>query len=214
MKAYNEVRPQEDPKNTLYFAHVFFADHVLSTAWTVFFAVVWWVYTPHDGRREIASEAQKQIMEAGGGVRNMTQTERVQAATALWNEEKGTAAAVISLGWLSKVHTPGSRFWTNLTSKNRFTLLYSSTLTLYTCAKARTARFRSLAQCLHRTLLCRRYQTRRKMRKTSTSSLSAAHQRPDTGTPQAGPLSRASLISSARRVALDAARKARASRRR
>ena len=69
----------------------------------MFFAVVWWVYTPHDGRQEIASEAQKQIMEAGGGVRNMTEIERTQAAVALWNEEKGTAAAVITLGWLSKV---------------------------------------------------------------------------------------------------------------
>ncbi|KIP03012.1 hypothetical protein PHLGIDRAFT_130409 [Phlebiopsis gigantea 11061_1 CR5-6] len=95
---------QEDPKHTLYFAHVFFADHVISTAWTVFFAVVWWVYTPHDGRREITSEAQKQIMEAGGGVRNMTETERTQAATALWNQEKGTATAVIILGWLSKIY--------------------------------------------------------------------------------------------------------------
>ena len=42
-------------------------------------------------------------MEAGGGVRNMTAAERAQAATALWNSEKGTAMAVIILGWLSKV---------------------------------------------------------------------------------------------------------------
>jgi inositol phosphorylceramide synthase regulatory subunit len=101
---------QEDPKNTLYFAHIFAADHILSTAWTVFFAVVWWVYTPHDGRQEIASEAQKQIMEAGGGGHtNMTAAERAQAATELWNSEKGTAAAVITLGWLSKVCRPCSR---------------------------------------------------------------------------------------------------------
>ena len=96
-------RSQEDPKHTLYFAHVFFADHILSTAWTVYFAVVWWIYTPHDGRQDITSTAQKEIMEAGGGVRNMTEAERTAAATALWDQEKGTAAAVITLGWISKV---------------------------------------------------------------------------------------------------------------
>lgn len=76
----------------------------------MFFAVVWWAYTPHDGKQEIASEAQKQIMEAGGGVRNMTEAERTEAAMALWNEEKGTAAAVIILGWLSKVHSVIAHF--------------------------------------------------------------------------------------------------------
>jgi len=42
---------REDPRSTLYFAHLFFADHILSTSWTIFFAVVWWLYSPHDGRR-------------------------------------------------------------------------------------------------------------------------------------------------------------------
>ncbi|KZT70732.1 DUF1753-domain-containing protein [Daedalea quercina L-15889] len=77
---------QENAKHTLYFAHLFFADHVLNTAWLIFFAVVWWIYTPHDGRRS----------------HNMTQAEREQAATSLWNEEKGLATAVIVLGWLAK----------------------------------------------------------------------------------------------------------------
>ncbi|GJE91234.1 hypothetical protein PsYK624_073830 [Phanerochaete sordida] len=96
---------QEDPKNTLYFAHVFFADHIIGTAWTVFFAVVWWVYTPHDGRRDIQSAAQREIMEAGGGgVTNMTEAERAAAAGVLWDQEKGTAATVIILGWLSKIY--------------------------------------------------------------------------------------------------------------
>ena len=65
---------------------------------------MWWVYTPHDGRRDIQSAAQREIMEAGGGgVTNMTEAERAAAARELWNEEKGTAATVIVLGWLSKV---------------------------------------------------------------------------------------------------------------
>ena len=97
--------PQEDAKHTLYFAHAFFADHILSTAWTVFFAVVWWVHTPHDGRQEVMSQAQQGIIDLAGGsaARNMSAQERAQAATRLWDDEKGTASAVIVVGWLIKV---------------------------------------------------------------------------------------------------------------
>jgi inositol phosphorylceramide synthase regulatory subunit len=83
---------------------MFFADHVLSTLWTVFFAVTWWIYTPHDGRRQASSAAQEEIMQ--GGMNNrppMTDTERERAAMMIWNQEKGFAATVITLGWLSKV---------------------------------------------------------------------------------------------------------------
>lgn len=70
----------------------------------IFFAVVWWVYIPHDGRQEITSPAQKEIMEAGGGGNStMTPEERAQAAFTIWNEEKGTAMAIIIIGWLIKV---------------------------------------------------------------------------------------------------------------
>ncbi|KAH8104047.1 DUF1753-domain-containing protein [Cristinia sonorae] len=99
---------QEDPKYTLYFAHLFAADHVLNTAWTVFFAVVWWVYTPHDGRRQANSPAQEAMAKAGAAqaakIHNMTQQEREVAAMDLWNHEKGTATAVIVIGWLAKIY--------------------------------------------------------------------------------------------------------------
>ena len=86
----------------MYFAHLFFADHVLSTAWTVFFAVVWWIYTPHDGRRQANSAAQEQLMQGSAG-HQMTDAERTAAAMQIWNKEKGMAAAVIIIGWLAKV---------------------------------------------------------------------------------------------------------------
>jgi hypothetical protein len=96
---------EEDPKHTLYFAHLFFADHILSTAWTVFFAVVWWVYTPHDGQRTVNSAAQEEMAKGGtGGSKNMTDQERIAAATMIWNKEKGTAAAIIVLSWLAKIY--------------------------------------------------------------------------------------------------------------
>jgi cbb3-type cytochrome oxidase subunit 3 len=85
----------------LYFAHLFFADHIFSTSWTVFFAVVWWMYTPHDGRRTANSAAQQAMMEAGNFT--LTDEQRTAAALAIWNQEKGTAAAIIIISWMSKV---------------------------------------------------------------------------------------------------------------
>lgn len=95
---------QEDARRTLYFAHLFFTDHVLSTLWTLFFAVTWWVYTPHDGQRKASSAAQEAIIRgAAGHARPMTDDERAQAALLIWNKEKSFAATVIALGWLTKV---------------------------------------------------------------------------------------------------------------
>ncbi|THH32048.1 hypothetical protein EUX98_g2170 [Antrodiella citrinella] len=99
---------QEDPKYTLYFAHVFAVDHILNTAWTVFFAVMWWMYTPHDGRRQANSPAQEEMALAGAAqaakIHNMTAQEREFAAMELWDHEKGTAGTVIALGWLAKIY--------------------------------------------------------------------------------------------------------------
>lgn len=93
---------QEDAKRTLYFAHLFFADHILSTAWLVYFGVLWWFYTLHDGRVIANSDAQKEVMESGAG-HNMTDEERAAAAMTLWNAEKGIASAMIIIGWIAKV---------------------------------------------------------------------------------------------------------------
>ena len=95
---------QEDPKSTLYFAHLFFADHVLSTSWTIFFAVVWWLYSPHDGRRVSSSAAQDQIIKGYlGETETVSEEERARLALQLWEREKGVAIAIIVLGWLIKV---------------------------------------------------------------------------------------------------------------
>lgn len=94
------VQPhQEDPRRTLYFSYLFIGDHLINTIWTVIFAVLWWVYNPHDGKRIANSEAQKDMM----GASHMTDEERKQAAQLIWNKEKGFAATVLVLGWLSKV---------------------------------------------------------------------------------------------------------------
>ena len=94
---------KENAQQTLYFAHLFFVDHMVSTAWTLFFAVVWWAYTPHDGRRVANSAAQEAIRLGAGVNHTMTDTELAAAANILWHEEKGVAAMVIVLSWLAKV---------------------------------------------------------------------------------------------------------------
>lgn len=108
---------QEDPKSTLYFAHLFFADHILSTSWTIFFAVVWWLYSPHDGRRVSNSAAQDNIIENYlGETEEVSEEERARLALQLWRREKGVAIAIIVVGWLIKVS------WRNLVRR----LLYPS----------------------------------------------------------------------------------------
>lgn len=100
---------QEDPKSTLYFAHLFFADHILSTSWTVFFAVVWWLYSPHDGRRVSNSAAQDQIIKNYlGETEKVSEEERARLALELWRREKGVAITIIFLGWLIKVRERSS----------------------------------------------------------------------------------------------------------
>ncbi|KAF8159608.1 Inositolphosphorylceramide synthase subunit Kei1-domain-containing protein [Crassisporium funariophilum] len=98
------VVKEEDPKKTLYFAHLFFADHIFSTSWTIFFAIVWWLWTPHDGRRQANSAAQKAMMEIGNATHHLTDEERRDAAMTIWNHEKGLAAAVIIVSWMFKIY--------------------------------------------------------------------------------------------------------------
>ncbi|KAG8714771.1 hypothetical protein FRC11_007182 [Ceratobasidium sp. 423] len=93
----------EDPKRTFYFAHIFVADHLLGTIWTVFFAVLWWVYNPHDGEKVVNSAAQEAMAGAHGNT-TMTHEQRVAAAQLIWNKEKGLAAAVLIAGWISKIY--------------------------------------------------------------------------------------------------------------
>ncbi|KAJ7630332.1 Inositolphosphorylceramide synthase subunit Kei1-domain-containing protein [Roridomyces roridus] len=100
-----QVVKVEDPRKTLYFAHLFAADYVLSTSWTVYFAVQWWVYTPHDGAKQANSRAQQDMIDIAHLTGpTLTDEERAEAALNIWNHEKGTAMAVIVLSWLSKIY--------------------------------------------------------------------------------------------------------------
>jgi len=89
----------------LYFAHIFFADHILNTIWTVYFAVQWWLYTPHDGRRNANSPAQQALIDAYiGEHQGISEDERAAAAERVWRAEKAQALTIIILGWLVKFY--------------------------------------------------------------------------------------------------------------
>ncbi|KAH6916008.1 Inositolphosphorylceramide synthase subunit Kei1-domain-containing protein [Coprinopsis sp. MPI-PUGE-AT-0042] len=96
---------REDAQHTLYFAHAFFADHIFSTSWTVYFAVDWWYWEPHDGTALPPSPAQKAIIEVANLTAvALTPEQRAEAAAAIWDHEKGKAAAIIVIAWLCKLY--------------------------------------------------------------------------------------------------------------
>ncbi|KAK2463638.1 hypothetical protein APHAL10511_004389 [Amanita phalloides] len=96
---------QEDPRKTSNFAHIFFADHLISTMWTIFFAIDWWVYQPHDGRRQANSPAQQWMIEMSHIANStLTPAEREAAAMTIWRREKGTAAFVIIFSWFCRLY--------------------------------------------------------------------------------------------------------------
>ena len=94
---------QENGHKTLVYAHLFAIDHLISTVYTAFFAVLWYAYIPHDGERVANSEAQKAMMGDGGMGGKLDHDARKAAALALWKSERGFSAAVIVGGWFIKV---------------------------------------------------------------------------------------------------------------
>ncbi|KAJ7633703.1 Inositolphosphorylceramide synthase subunit Kei1-domain-containing protein [Mycena rosella] len=100
-----KVVKAEDARQSLYLAHLFCADYVLSTSWTAYFAVMWWWHTPHDGAGQANSPAQEDMIAVAqltGPA--LTEAERAQAALLIWNQEKHMAFAVILISWLSKIY--------------------------------------------------------------------------------------------------------------
>lgn len=76
---------------------------MLSTAWTVFFAITWWFWTPHNGQQQAHSAAQEGVIKVANITQHLTDEERAAAAMTIWNHEKGTAAGVIAISWIFKV---------------------------------------------------------------------------------------------------------------
>ncbi|KAJ7051139.1 Inositolphosphorylceramide synthase subunit Kei1-domain-containing protein [Mycena amicta] len=100
-----QVVKAEDARQTLYFAHLFSADYVLSTLWTAYFAAIWWWHTPHDGARQANSPAQEELIAiAKLSGTPLTDAQRIEAAQEIWGREQGTAFTVILVSWLSKIY--------------------------------------------------------------------------------------------------------------
>lgn len=96
---------QEVASTSFLYAHLYALDHFISTAYTVLFAVDWWVFEPHDGQRIANSAAQQNIIDearkAGVGS-GLNADEAKLAAQAKWSEEKGFSLFVLIASWLVK----------------------------------------------------------------------------------------------------------------
>lgn len=103
-EADGTILSQENGPKTLLYAHIFALDHLLGTLYTTFFAVVWYAWVPHDGRRVANSDAQKAMM-GGAGTHEMDEATRTAAAMTVWEGERGFSAAVLVLGWVIKVRS-------------------------------------------------------------------------------------------------------------
>ncbi|ORY41827.1 Inositolphosphorylceramide synthase subunit Kei1-domain-containing protein [Leucosporidium creatinivorum] len=96
---------EENGPKTLIYAHLFAVDHFVGTIYTAIFAVMWYVHTPHDGRRVANSDAQKEMMGSiDGTMGGLTDEQRALAAQGVWKSERGFSAAVLILGWFIKIY--------------------------------------------------------------------------------------------------------------
>ena len=94
---------EENGYKTLRYAHLFAIDHLVGTVYTTFFAVVWYIYVPHDGKRIANSAAQKAMMGGSQTGIIMDDAARTAAAMGVWQSERVFSAAVLVIGWLLKV---------------------------------------------------------------------------------------------------------------
>lgn len=121
---------EERHKGALQYAHFFLLDHMVSTSWTMLFAIWWYLYAPHDGRPVSNSDHQAGLMALIESLEaqyhtpeemallrhkpiNMSTPEgaaeaasRTQRAHVAWESERGFAAGVLGAGWLLKVRWP------------------------------------------------------------------------------------------------------------
>jgi len=94
-------RLQENGPKSLIYAHLFALDHLVGTLYTALFAAIWYLYTPHDGRRIANSDAQKAMMGNNTGT-GLDDAGRVEAAMGVWKSERGFSGAVLLIGWMLK----------------------------------------------------------------------------------------------------------------
>lgn len=110
----------EDAQRVMKFAHVFLADHLLSSTWTLYFALDWYLYRKHDGEKPKLNEYQSGLMGLIESIESKYETPgkkvhhtllegqaRIDAAQSVWKGERGFSAAVLASGWLLKVCTYG-----------------------------------------------------------------------------------------------------------
>jgi len=122
-----KVISDEKADGVLRYAHIFILDHLVSTAWTLLFAVWWYAYAPHDGKVVTNSSHQLGLMSLIESIEAQYHTPqqmeglrhkvfdantpegakevalRAQRAKETWRAERTFSGCVLVLGWLIKV---------------------------------------------------------------------------------------------------------------
>lgn len=106
----------EDTARVLKYSHLFLADHLISTAWTFFFGLDWFLANKHDGEKPPLNEYQAGLMGLIESIESKYETSknvhheplvgqaRVDAAQRVWKGERSFSATVLILGWLVKIY--------------------------------------------------------------------------------------------------------------
>jgi hypothetical protein len=104
------VVSQENSTRVFLLSHLYILDHLVSTLYTLLFALVWWLYIPHDGRRVSNSPAQAAMValaKARGDIAlselEMDDEDRAEVASVLWGQERAFAVGVLVVCWFLKV---------------------------------------------------------------------------------------------------------------
>lgn len=104
------VVSQENSTRVFLLSHLYILDHLISTLYTLLFALVWWLYIPHDGRRVSNSPAQAAMValaKARGDIAlkelEMDDEDRAEVASVLWGRERAFAVGVLVVCWCLKV---------------------------------------------------------------------------------------------------------------
>ena len=106
----------EDSSKVMRYSHLFLADHMLSTAWTLYFGLAWFLFNPHDGQKPPLNEYQEGLMGLIESIESQYETNknihhvpltgqaRIDAAQRVWKGERGFSAFVLIFGWMIKIY--------------------------------------------------------------------------------------------------------------
>ena len=109
---------QESAPTVMLYAHIYLADHLISSLWSFYFFQVVYYFTEHNGQPPPLSAYQSGLMALIESIESQYETKgdhtihhvplqgdaRVQAAQQVWKGESSFSGTVLVLGWAIKIY--------------------------------------------------------------------------------------------------------------